>query len=215
MLNEKRFADRLARANATAAVWQPLYNRLIAEWRSLGIGASAPRVGERFPEFALPDARGRYHPIDELLTKGPIVLSFHRGEWCPYCRSELKAWHCALPRLEALNGRFVAISGEVGGRASSIEAILGDGAHVLCDVDHGVALTVGLAFFAGDQLLSEYCAAGIDLVPLYGTDSGFIPVPATFVIDTDRTVAFAFVDVDFRNRADPDTVLAAVAALGR
>jgi peroxiredoxin len=181
----------------------------------LGIGQTAPRTGDEFPDFALPDARGHYRSLSELLKAGPVVLSFNRGEWCPYCRTELEAWHCALPELDVAHGRFVAVTGEIGGRANSLGMILGDGADVLCDVDHAVAMANGLAFYLGRPMLDRYHKIGLDLATLYGSDSGFLPVPATFVIDTDRKVAFAFVDVDFRLRAEPDDVVAAVAALGR
>jgi peroxiredoxin len=206
---------RLAETVAAAPEWQPLYDSFVEGLRTLGIGQTAPRVGDEFPDFALPDARGRYRSLSDLLKAGPVVLSFNRGEWCPYCRTELEAWHCALPELDVAHGRFVAVTGEIGGRASSLGMILGAGADVLCDVDHAVAMATGLAFFLGRPMLNRYREIGLDLATLYGSDSGFVPVPATFVIDTDRTVAFAFVDVDFRLRAEPGAVVAAVATLGR
>jgi peroxiredoxin len=205
----------LAEAAAARPEWQPLYDSFVGGLRTLGIGQTAPRVGDEFPDFALPDARGHYRSLSDLLEAGPVVLSFNRGEWCPYCRTELEAWHCALPELDVAHGRFVAVTGEIGGRASSLGMILGAGADVLCDVDHAVAMATGLAFFLGRPMLNRYREIGLDLATLYGSDSGFVPVPATFVIDTDRTVAFAFVDVDFRLRAEPGAVVATVAALGR
>jgi len=215
MPQAQALARRLAEARETSAHWQPLYDSFVEGLRTLGIGATAPRVGDTFPDFALPDARGQYRSLGALLVGGPIVLSFNRGEWCPYCRSELEAWHCALPELDVAHGRFVAITGEVGGRANLLSAILGEEAIVLCDVDHAVAMANGLAFYLGRPMLERYRAVGLDLSLLYGSDSGFVPVPATFVIDTDGTVVFAYADADFRLRAEPDGVVAAVAALGR
>lgn len=208
-------ARRLDEARAARSEWQPLYDSFVDRLRALGIGQTVPRVGDEFPDFALPDTRGHYRSLAEFLEGGPVVLSFNRGEWCPYCRTELEAWHCALPELDVAHGRFVAVTGEVGGRAASMGTILGDAADVLCDVDQAVAMANGLAFFIGRPMLDRYRGAGLDLAKLYGSDSGFVPVPATFVIDTDRTVAFAFADVDFRLRAEPGDVVAAVAALGR
>lgn len=206
---------RLADVAASSAEWQPLLDDFVAGLQRLGIAENAPRVGDPFPDFALPDVQGRYHSLSDMLKAGPVVLSFNRGEWCPYCRSELEAWHCALPDLDVAHGRFVAVTSEVGGRASSLGMIVGDGADILCDVDHAVAMATGLAFYIGRPMLDRYREIGLDLATLYGSDSGFMPVPATFVIDTDGTVAFSFVDVDFRVRAEPGAVVAAVAALGR
>jgi peroxiredoxin len=208
-------AQRLVEMKEARPQWQPLYDSLVARLRALGVGLTAPRVGDPFPDFALPDIRGRYRSLAELAKRGPIVLSFNRGEWCPYCRTELEAWHCALPDLDMANGHFVAVTGEVDGRAASLGSILGDGADVLCDVDHAVALSNGLAFFLGKPLLDSYREVGLDLSVIYGSDSGFVPVPATFVVDTDLTVAFSYVDVDFRLRAEPEAAIAAVVALGR
>jgi peroxiredoxin len=213
MPETQALARRLAETSATAVEWQPLCDSFVAGLRMLGIGSTAPRAGDIFPDFALPDARGRYRSLGALVENGPIVLSFNRGEWCPYCRDELEQWHCALPELGRANARFVAITGEVGGRATSLGAILGDDADVLCDVDHGVAMANGLACFVGKPMLDRYREVGLDLSLLYGSESGFVPIPATFVIGTDRVIAFAFADVDFRVRAEPDAVMAAVAAL--
>lgn len=215
MSNARLLAKRLVEKNAAGAEWQPMYDSLVAGLRRLEIGATAPRVGDLFPGFALPDARGRLHSLEHLLTNGPVVLSFNRGVWCPYCRGELETWRGALSRLDITHGQFVVVTPEVGGRAASLETILGSGAKVLCDVDHAVAMASGLAFFLGRPLIDRYRSVGLDLSALYGSDSGLVPVPATFVVDTDSTVAFAFTEVDFRLRADPDAVMAAVAALGR
>jgi len=83
-------------------------------------------------------------------------------------------------------------------------------AEVLCDVDHGVALSLGLAFFAGEPTLDFYTKVGLDFHALYGSQSGFLPVPATYAIDSAGRVRFAYTDVDFRNRAEPAEVLAAL-----
>ena len=82
----------------------------------------------------------------------------------------------------------------------------------MCDVDHGLALSLGLAFFGGEPMLDFYRKAGLDMNAIYGSNSGFLPVPATYVIGQDGTVLYAFVDVDFRIRAEPAEVLAALEA---
>ena len=185
---------------------------------SRGCGASARvrhprRVGEDFPAFSLPDAGGHYRSLDSLIADGPLVLSFNRGGWCPYCTIELRAWGEALPQLAEAGGHFVAITPEVGGRAAVLGSLLHGDAEILCDVDHGVALASGLAFYIGEPLLKRYASAGFDLGELYGTRSGFLPIPATYVIDAAGTVRYAFADPDFRLRAEPAEVIEAVRAL--
>jgi peroxiredoxin len=142
-----------------------------------------PAIGAPLPAFALPNARGVYVDSQDLIAKGPLVLSFNRGGWCPYCRTELSAWAEAMPELHKLGGTFVSVTPEVGGRAEAMRPSLGLDAEVLCDVDHGLALELGLAFHLGGELRQRYLACGLDLGEAYGSPSWFIPVPATFVID--------------------------------
>jgi len=208
-----RLADLLARAADAAPFSRQHYEELVAGMRLLGVGAAAPAVGEAFPPFALPDAQGRYHDLPSLVAGGPMVLSFNRGGWCPFCRHELTAWNEYIPALAALGARFVAITGEVGGRAAQLKLLLEGDGEVLADVDHGVALASGLAFHLGAKLIERYQEIGLDLQALYGSRSGFLPVPATFVIDRAGIVRYAFVDADFRVRAEPEEVMVAVEAL--
>lgn len=205
-----RLAEVLAGQAEMAANWQPLLDEFVGGLRVLGIGVTAPRVGERFPDFALPDSRGRTRSLGELIADGPLVLSFNRGGFCPYCRHELEAWNGELQQLAELGGSFAALTGEIGGRAAALGEIFSGDATLLCDVDHGVALATGLAFHLGRPMLERYKSVGLDLADLYGSAGGFLPVPATFVIDTAGIVRFAFVDVDFRLRAEPGDVLQAM-----
>lgn len=195
----------------------PFFDEIVIGLREAGVGASAPVVGDVFPDFSLPTVDGGYRRLGDLLEAGPVVINFSRGRWCPYCAHEVAAWAEALPALAETGGRFIEITGEIGGGARALGAVLAAADHaeiaeVLCDVDHGVALSLGLAFFAGEPLLDFYRERGMDMAALYGSLSGFLPVPGTFAVDRGGVVRFAFVDVDFRNRAEPADVIAALAA---
>lgn len=193
--------------------WTPVYDAFVARLRATGVGSHAPSVGARFPEFALPDDHGRYRTFAELRREGPLVLSFNRGGWCPYCRAELAGWGERTGALANAGGRFVSVAAETGGRAEQLHELVGAEAEVLCDVDHGLALAVGLAFHCDSDLQRRYLACGLDLAEIYGGGGWFLPVPATFVIDTRGIVRYAFVEPDFRHRADPDIVIAVVKAV--
>jgi peroxiredoxin len=195
----------------------PFFDEIVVGMRAAGVGASAPIVGDIFPDFSLPNAHGGYRRLGDLLQAGPVVLNFSRGRWCPYCVHEIAAWADMLPALAAAGARLIEITGETGGGARAIEATLAGSAHaetaeVLCDVDHGLALSLGLTFYAGDPMLDFYRKHEIDFNALYGSESGFLPVPGTFAVGRDGKVLFAYVDVDFRNRAEPAEVLAAITA---
>lgn len=193
--------------------WTPIYDAFVAKLRQAGVGMSAPGIGAILPDFALPNAKGRYRSLSELVGRRPTVLSFNRGGWCPYCRSELTAWGEHAEQLAAAGGQFVSIAAETGGRAEQLHAMVGQDAEVLVDVDHGLALSVGLAFRCDQDLQRRYLTCGLDLSELYGSGTWFLPVPATFIIDREQRVRYSFVDADFRNRADPDEVIAVLRAL--
>ncbi len=193
--------------------WEEPSNALVALLRARKAGSRAPRVNDPFPDFMLPDSQGHHVALRELIGSGPVVLGFLRGRWCPYCAQELAAWHDAMPRLEAEGGTFVAISAETGGLAESFRCEIAPGARMLCDIDHGLAMMLGLAFPIGEDLHRRYVDAGLDLAGIFGNSGRILPITATYVIDADGIVRYAFVDPDFRVRADPAAVIAAVEAL--
>ena len=210
----KTLSEMLQRFGAeTPRAVQNQFDAFVAGLRDLGIGAAAPQVGEAVPAFSLPDAAGHHRSLDGLLVDGPIVLSFNRGGWCPYCSHELRAWCEHMPALRSAGANLVVVTPEVGGRAALLAHLVGTDADLLCDVDHGVALASGLAFHMGQELQQSYVEWGLDLAEIYGSASGILPVPATFVIDSGGIVRFAHADPDFRIRAEPDEVMASVAAL--
>ena len=172
-----------------------------------------PRVGEAFPNLALPDASGRYRSILQIQDGRPLVISFNRGRWCPFCVHELQCWAAASAALVEAGGTLIVVAGEIGEGASSIQDMIGPSATLLCDVDHGAALACGLAFPVGDDLKRRYLEIGIDLAAIYGSDGGFLPIPATFVVGEDGNIRYAHVDPDFRMRAEPMDVVEFVAAM--
>lgn len=195
--------------------WDEISDRLIAKLRERHVGATAPKINEPFPDFTLPNSKGVYVELQELLGRGPLVLSFMRGRWCPYCEKELLSWHEAIPRLEAEGGHFVGVSAEVGGLAESFRCDIAPEADMLCDVDHGLAMALGLTFPVDEELHQRYLEAGIDLAAIFGNAGRILPIAATYVIDSDGIVRYAFHDPDFRVRADPAVVIAVVEALRR
>jgi peroxiredoxin len=203
----------------TAAVrattdWQGLYDGFVADLRARGAGARAPKLGEQFPDFALPDSTGRYRILSHLMAGAPIILSFQRGDWCPYCRGEVTEWAAALPQLRAAGVGFVAVTPQVGGQGERWRASAGLDAPMLADVDHGLAVALGLAVRLPDLVRRRYHEAGLDLAAAYGDDGGMVPIPAVFALDASRTVRFAYVEPDFRRRSTPAEAMASLTAGG-
>lgn len=215
METSKPLAQRLEYCRTLPGAWLASYDALIARLRASGATARAPNVGDVLPDFVLPDARGRLRRLGDLLAGGPAVLSFNRGSWCPFCAAEIAAWADHGADLRAAGAQLIIVTPETGGRMAALADLAGEGAVVLCDMNLGVALRNGVAFPVGAAVLDQFLADGLDLSEVNGTANGFLPVPATFLLDQDRVVRFAFVDPDFTQRAEPVKVLACLSALVR
>ena len=166
------------------------------------------------PNFSLPDATGKTVELGQLLKDGPVVLSFYRGGWCPYCNIELRALQAALPELQAHQTTLVAVSPQTPDQSLSTAEKNELEFSVLSDQGNNVAREYGLVFELPEELRPIYANFGIDVPAHNGDDTFELPVPATFVIDQDGKVRYAFVNADYRQRVEPSEIVAALAQLG-
>jgi peroxiredoxin len=187
--------------------------------RAAGIAEQALALGEQAPDLTLPDATGRPVALAGLLTRGPVVITFYRGGWCPYCSMELRAYQALLPELEAAGATLVAISPQTPDASMTTAEKEGLAFPVLSDVGSHVARAFRLVHPVGDEVRAIYDGNGFDLAgrnAIGAEDAGdevVLPLPATYVLDRQGTVRFAFVSPDYVERAEPADVLAAVRAL--
>lgn len=178
-----------------------------------GITDTSLAVGAAAPEFTLPGVDGGDVSLASLLERGPVVLAFYRGGWCPYCNLELRALQAALPEIEAAGGTLVAVSPQLPDNSLSTSQKLDLAFPVLSDVGNIVARKYGLVFTLPEDLRTVYDGFGIDLPAANGDQAFELPVPATFVITREGTVAWRFADPDYTRRADPIDIIAALKAL--
>ncbi|MEQ9331088.1 peroxiredoxin-like family protein [Thalassobaculum sp.] len=191
------------------------YEKGIDELRADGIVGRALAVGDSMPGFALPNADGATVRSADLLGRGPLVVTFYRGGWCPYCNLELRAYQAQAARLAAAGATVVAISPEVPDETAKTAASNALAFDVLSDAGNAVARSFGLVFRLSDELVEIYRRNGNDLERRNGDGSWELPVPGTFVVDADGRVALADVDPDYTRRLDPEQVIAAVERLAR
>jgi peroxiredoxin len=185
--------------------------------RSSDVLDNALKVGDAAPEFTLPDAFGHEVSLKGLLAEGPLVISFYRGEWCPYCNIELRELQAALPKMEAVGAKLIAISPEKpdGGIIATEKNQLTF--PILSDFENKLARQFGIVFQVGDGVkdLGKNVFKN-DLELRNGEGSYQLPVPATYVIDTSGIIRFSHVDADYMTgRVEAETVVAALEAIAR
>ena len=184
-----------------------------ANLASSGILEAAISTGATAPDFTLPNATGATVQLSQLLSQGPVVLSFYRGQWCPYCNLELRALQQALPDITAAGATLVAVSPQTPDNSLSTVEKNELTFEVLSDVGNRVAQDYGLVFQLPENLRPIYAGFGIDVPAHNGDDTFHLPIAATYVIATDGTVTHAFVDADYTKRLDPSEIQAALQAL--
>jgi peroxiredoxin len=180
---------------------------LLAQLELSGMLESICAAGDPMPNFELADADGSLLSSRELLERGPIVVSFFRGDWCPYCRLELKSLEAALGDIEHEGARLVAVTPDTNTALASVKRSNNLSFHVLSDPDHGVALLFGVAYRVPDDLRAQYLRHGVDLAARHGNNLWFLPIPATFIVDRRGIIRHAQVDADPRQRMEPADII--------
>ncbi len=209
--------DQLARFSAALRDNNPAvaeaYQRLVDLLKRGKAGAGAPKAGDPLPPFTLADEDGHLVSSARLLARGPLVISFNRGHWCPFCWLELGALHDRYEQIRKLGAEMISITPDTAAYSKRLKARLGLRFPVLTDLDNAYAMELGLVMALSDEVKTRLQEAGLQLNVYQKNDAWFIPLPATFLVDREGRIAYAFVDADFRKRADPERLLEAVAAL--
>ena len=174
---------------------------------SSGDAPQGIQVGDQLASFELPNQLGQTISLDELQGDSNIVISFYRGGWCPYCNIELCVLQQALPEFKSHGARLIAISPQLPDESMSTAEKNELSFPVLSDAGNKVAREFGLVFTLSEQLRPLYESFNIDLPATNGDKSFELPIPATFIIDSDGVVKGAFVNADYKQRMDPSDII--------
>lgn len=174
-----------------------------------GITKSAKQVGDKAPDFTLKNATGTKVSLSTLLKHGPVVLTWYRGGWCPYCNLSLAALQKELPKFKKAEATLVALTPELPDKSLDTAKKNKLEFEVLTDLNHDVATNYGLVFKLTPEVRKRY-KGFFDLLEYNGKDAGddTLPLAATYVIGTDRTIQWAFLDADYTKRAEPAEITA-------
>ena len=203
-----------AELDAFKATWTERVGPAVAQMMTDDNAALLPQAGnaleagDRFPDITLIDQLGRPVDLAALAEDGPLVVTFYRGGWCPYCNLELRAYQKALPDIERLGARLIAVTPETPDNALSTAEKNDLAFTVLSDARGSLADALGIRFELSDAVKAYFVKAGHDLPARNGDDLWSLPMPATYVVDKGGRIALAFVDPDYRKRLDPAQAIA-------
>ena len=186
-------------------------NRLIES----GVEKNALQVGEKAPSFTLPDALGRQVSLAGLLQQGPVVVTFYRGEWCPYCNLQLHAYQQVQPQIKELGASLIAISPQTPDHSLSMSEKHELAFPVLSDQGNKVARQFGLVYSVEEDIRTLFKSLGSDIPAFNSDESWEIPVPGTFIISQDGTIRLTYADADYTHRLEPSALLESLRTMSK
>ena len=170
---------------------------------------NAKNNGDNAPNFTLTNAIGKEVQLNEYLKKGPVVLTWYRGGWCPYCNMTLLYLQEQLPNIQLKGANLLALTPELPDKSISTTEKHQLQFEVLSDVGNKVAKQYGIVFKLTDAVADIY-QKGFDLHGFNGDESDVLPLAATYVIDQNGAIVYTFLDAEYTNRAEATDILAAL-----
>lgn len=205
-LDERRMLMRRFVPKATQAI----NDQATEEFCQSGLAQKALHVGEKAPEFSLPDAYGRLVDSRKLLSNGPLILTFIRGRWCPFCCATVESWQGMLEEVKRKGASVVAVSPMSVQQCDFMRDQHKVTFPILSDTGNKVAAQFGIAYQVPAYQQELFTTVFINLPHVNGEDSWTLPLPATFAIGQDGLIKYSFADADYTLRAEPAEVLASI-----
>ncbi len=168
------------------------------------------KVGDKAPDFSLKNAFGKEVRLYDEIKKGPVILTFYRGAWCPFCNLELHALNTSLPAFKKYNASVIAVTPQKPDKSAAQIKKDAYPFEILSDLDSKVIKNYKLLFKLSPELVAIYKKAGLNLEDFNGKGRNELPVPGTFVIDTKGVIRAAFADTDYKKRMEPVDIVKAL-----
>ncbi len=205
---QSTFLEKLASLRSSSCEQLPtpelaVLSRAVARLRRAGMERQCLQIGETVPDFDFIDRDNRRRRLYDVLAEGPVVLNFFRGFWCAFCQTELEAYEKIRPELEALGCSYLAISPQ---KPETVPEVQGR-VHFICDRDNRIASEFGIIYELVEAERALFESWGLKLEEVNGGDGWQLPIPATFIVTSDRRIAYEYVDVDFRDRCCPEQLI--------
>ena len=196
-------------ANRAPESMRKAFSQGVADVKATGILDSALGVGDKAPDAELTAPDGSKVAFRSLWADGPLVVTFYRGGWCPYCNLQLRALDQSLTQFTGAGAKLVAITPELPENVKQTAQKNELSLRVLSDPGNKLARELGIAFRLPDSIMPIYKRM-IDFNKYNGDDSFELPLAATYIFDSKGVIQYAFLDADYKKRAEPADVVAAV-----
>lgn len=202
-------------ANKAPPVAVEAFHRSTAELIASGQAEKALKAGDRAPEFTLTDADGKTVSSRDLLARGPLVLTFYRGVWCPYCNMDLQALEEAAAEIRAKGASLVAVSEQTAPNSRKSQQENKLSYPILTDHKGDLADKFGLRWTLQPYLIDVFKMFQVDLTVIHDDSAWTLPMPARYVIGSDGIIAYAEVNPDYTRRPDPSELMPTLDRLAR
>lgn len=206
---QQQIEDFQSKSNGPAPI-KEVFAKGIQDLIQSGLANQSVKQGDKAPDFALPNVNGETIQLSQLLAKGPVVLIFYRGGWCPYCNLALRSYQAILPEIQRAGATLVAVSPQTPDNSLSASEKMELSFPVLSDSGNKVAREYGLVFTVSSEVQTVQQGMGLDLSKVNGSDKWELPIPGSYVIAQDGTIALAFIDPDYTHRLEPAAILTAL-----
>jgi peroxiredoxin len=193
---------------------QAIHARAVAELKEKRLAANILPVGAKAPSFELQDHDGKMVSSSALLAETRLVLCFIRGRWCPFCVGQMEAMNLIVPEIQQAGASLVAISPQTVKQSFFMHDQHKLRLSLLSDAGNQVARQLGLSYRVPEFQAAIYRRAFVNLPFTNGDESWELPIPATYILDRDRTVLYASADEDYTERPDPADIVNALHAVG-
>ena len=189
-----------------------VHSRVVSELKASNFAGDVLTVGNTAPTFELKDHNEKLISSNDLLSKGPLVICFIRGRWCPFCVGQMEAMNLIASEVQQSGASLVAISPQ-----TVKQSYFMHDQHKLCfsllsDAGNSVARQFGIVYKVPDYQQALYKRVFVNLAHANGDESWELPIPATFILNRDGTILFASANEDYTERPEPLEILQVLAS---
>jgi peroxiredoxin len=165
------------------------------------------RVGTKAPDFTLTNALGKAVTLSAELKKGPVILVFYRGAWCPFCNMHLHVLHESLPAFQQHGAQLIAVTPQTPDKSAAQITKDNYPFEVLSDLDSTVMKAYHLYYELDPELVEVYRKHSLDVEAFNGPGRNVLPIPGTFIIDSNGLIRGMHADTDYKERMEPAAIL--------